>query len=731
MGIFANSFEIAVPTLPAEVYDIDPQPSGDDPWSALDSYETAVERTCRGSAHRVRVGDDWAILSIAATDSQEDVKGPDGTRLVRTEETSVGGESARYQSAVIQALRNSLEWFVTNHLDFWERGNSQAFYEWTPSNTVGMYDTYHGYKATIDYTDGYYLTVDSTVKFIATKSIGEYLSDVGREEVETRFFTRYCTLMSDSRPSVELVSLADDLTVSDKTMVIDGEEQSVLEYIEADDKYPQEAIDRIDPNEPLARARFPWSDDPVDTAPSLLHPLPDNMEPRMTGYAARSADERWRDTKRFIERIDFIQVFGEQCGVSHEPRQGGSIRDYPSLEFGSGEVLELGRQNPLDPEQIVNRRNWRYLARDFLSEFGPAVKQRGAAQIDVLHPDGRDDMAAELFSNLAKYLENFVHISVREQPGLVSHADYQLLREWRERHAEASDGILVLLENESDRYHDIVAEMEGLPTQGITVGTYESSLRSSGIDDSMYNVACGLATKMGVRPFLLNEPLNADLFLGMSVTGDEVNNAAAVLVSGENGDLLGQTRSNLATGPSTVTGTDVAARIVRQRISSAVDEGRLEGVESFLIHRNGQFGDGELDGVREGIADLQSSGDLNDDLAWRAVEISDGSNHRLYADEAEATAQTGSIMPLDDENVAVVTFGDPHVHQATPDPLYCTVADGEGEMDISTIGADILSLSFLNWGAPMMKMKPPLTTYLPAEMHDILATGTQLNHPPF
>lgn len=243
MGIFVNSFEIAVPTLPAEVYDIDPQPSEDDPWRALDSYETAVEWACRGSSHRVRVDDDRAILSIAATDSQEEGKGPDGTRLVRIEETSVGGENDRYQSAVKQALRNSLEWFVTNHLNFWERGNSQAFYEWTPSNTVGMYDAYHGYKATIDYTEGYYLTVDSTVKFIASQSSGEFLSDIGREEVEKRFFTRYCTLMSDSRPSVELISLADDLTVSDKTMMIGGEEQSVLEYIEVDDKYPQEAID--------------------------------------------------------------------------------------------------------------------------------------------------------------------------------------------------------------------------------------------------------------------------------------------------------------------------------------------------------------------------------------------------------------------------------------------------------------------------------------------------------
>jgi len=85
-------------------------------------------------------------------------------------------------------------------------------------------------------------------------------------------------------------------------------------------------------------------------------------------------------------------------------------------------------------------------------------------------------------------------------------------------------------------------------------------------------------------------------------------------VSGEDGDLIGQTQTNLATGSSTVTGKDVAARIVRQQISAAIDRNQLGYVGSLTIHRNGQFGDGELEGIREGIAELQSSGDLNEEL---------------------------------------------------------------------------------------------------------------------
>jgi len=137
--------------------------------------------------------------------------------------------------------------------------------------------------------------------------------------------------MSDSRPSVELVSLAEDLTVSDKTMNFGGKEMSVIDYIKSDDKYSQEAFDAIDPDEPLARVRFPWSDDPVDTAPSLLHPLPNGIEPKMTGYAARSADERWRDTERFDSLSELITFRCSMSNAMSQTNLGEGIRPRLSI----------------------------------------------------------------------------------------------------------------------------------------------------------------------------------------------------------------------------------------------------------------------------------------------------------------------------------------------------------------------------------------------------------------
>ncbi|SDZ92608.1 Piwi domain-containing protein [Haloplanus vescus] len=732
MALFANSFEIEVPKLSAAKYSIDPQPSSSDPWKQLDNYERAIKSECSGSAQRINEDGKWYILSIGSHDSKPSVTTNDGTELTKIGDTTVGGESGKYQEAVIQSLRDSLGWFVTTQLDYWELGNSQRFYEWNPSDIVDGYDTYHGYSTSIEFNDGYYLTIDPTVKFISDLSVYDYLKKFGSKKVENLLLDRNCTLMSNDRHTVELVSIADDLSVSDKTMTLDGEDTSVYEYIQNNDNYSDEQAERVDPSEPLARIQFYWSDEPVDSAPSLLHPHPEEIEPSMTGYASRSSRSRWGDTERFAQDINYIQVFNTKCPVSDSPRQDGSFSlNYPPLQFGGGNEMVPGQNNAIEPDQIIHERNWRYVLRDYLEEFGPVSKHRGAAQIDLLHPDGREDTALEMFDKLQSYANEYVGITIQDRPGTVSHQDYQELREWIRRHRSNSDGVIVLLDSHSEEYHDILAELDGLPAQAIQLKTYRESFGSDGFSNSLYNVVCGLATKIGTRPFLLSSPLEADLYLGMSVTGDEVNSAAAVLISGSNGDLIHQTTNNLATGSSTVTNFEVSRRIVRQLIAEAIDRGLIEDPQSLIIHRNGQFGDAEIDGIRDGISELQDSGHINGSFDWQAIEISESSGHRLYSDTGNRTCETGAAMRLDSQNVIVSTYGKPEIHQGSPSPLHCSVSVDNGDISVEGIASDVFKLSFLNWGSPMMKMKHPLTTQLPSQMHDILSSGIPLSYPPF
>jgi len=76
MGLFVNSFEIELPTIEADLYSIDPQPSGDK-YSVLNSHTEDLEDTVGGKGRWYRRGDEYFIATI----------GPDGS--VQTDKNTI------------------------------------------------------------------------------------------------------------------------------------------------------------------------------------------------------------------------------------------------------------------------------------------------------------------------------------------------------------------------------------------------------------------------------------------------------------------------------------------------------------------------------------------------------------------------------------------------------------------------------------------------------------------
>jgi len=63
IGLFVNSFEIELPTIEADLYSIDPQPSGDK-YSVLNSHTVDIEDTVGGKGRWYRRGDEYFIAII-------------------------------------------------------------------------------------------------------------------------------------------------------------------------------------------------------------------------------------------------------------------------------------------------------------------------------------------------------------------------------------------------------------------------------------------------------------------------------------------------------------------------------------------------------------------------------------------------------------------------------------------------------------------------------------------
>lgn len=325
-----------------------------------------------------------------------------------------------------------------------------------------------------------------------------------------------------------------------------------------------------------------------------------------------------------------------------------------------------------------------------------------------------------------------MNIPLAADPGIQAYDDRRALRRWVTEYGDSTTAALAYLGEYTDDYYDIIEAFDGKPVQQLTHQTYRQARNAGEFSDSLFNIAVALAVKMDARPYLLTQELSADAIIGLSVTGDEQNTATGVLVAGDSGDVIWQTEERRGTGDKTVAPERIAERILDEALQRGRESPEIDPMESVLVHRSGTFGDDEEAAVRTMVEAFEDWSTTTDTLDWCVIEVQENDQYRIFDDDRTShVCDTGAYARLDDETIAVATWAHPLIHQGTPNNLLCEIEASEGNFDIEAIGRDVFHLSFLNWGAPQMKIKHPITTFLPSEMHDILEKCPKLQYPPF
>lgn len=732
MGEHVNSFHIDVPDFTGVKFDIDPQPP-DDGHTYLDELENGLQDELGTRTYRFRDDGRWYLIAVEPGDTPDSlwVK---GDRVEKLGKIEVNHSDRRHQDIIERALLDNLTFYLTTHLEYWERGRSREFYPAAPKTTIGGFEAYHGYRIEITYSDGYYLTVDPKIRFISTNSLADYIGSSGipTEEIENNFQDTYCLLWSENRPTVKVKSVADSVTVDEPTIEQENDgKTSVISYLEEDDKYPADEISEIEPDEPLVKINFPWDDELYDCAPSLLYPSIRELTEPLSDHANRTPKERWQETIAFVADIDYLRIFDHRCSVKDVPRREGVGKfPFPSLKFGDNKTLGTN-DSPGNPSRVESPNKYRFAVQEMASEHHAAKNPRGVQDVAVFYPEDAQQIALDTYDIIESLADQSTGIKLSEQPGHVNYDDPEKFEKYLAQFGQSLDGVLIIQNDEAARltYHDLREALGGLPAQGIELETCQQELPDGESSTTLLNTAIGFAAKLGSRPQLLADSCAADLLIGFSVAGDQTNTGAAVAVRSD-GDLVEQSNSTVTATSSTAAPTEIVERMTSSMLSAYTTA--EQPPDSITIHKNGQFGDEELVGIRNAIHQGQQEDRIPHDVAWRAVEVSSGSRHRIYADpQSDYLCKTGANAVLSDSEILTTTWGDPYHHRGTPDPLHCTVEAAEGRYDIEEIGRDIHRLSFLNWGAPMAKIKNPLTTYLPQEMHDFFEAGLELDYLPF
>lgn len=585
----------------------------------------------------------------------------------------------------------------------------------------------------ISHHDRPLITLDPTLGAFGSRTLADYLNDPdwGIDRVSDGLVGRTFIYQTTGRSSCTVTGVFENTTVSE---IPPGRfDNETLDEIES--RHGERYADSIDPSEPTVKIQY-GNNDWYPAAPSLLLFAPSEDRPdEISQQATFEPQERWQKVEDFRDLIGDISIGSIQTAISPSPvRDGISAYGYPALMFGDDPSTEMaiGRPNISSEGSELTQEYWNPAKQGYLEGVGPRRTFDQDFTVAVLFPEGTEDEALSTYQQVREYVEEHLGLILSDRPGRVNYEDPREVEEWQRSLEDVDAGFGYLPEYDKDVYHKLIEILDGKPLQSLTATNLRSAQRSGHEGDVISNTAVGLGVKLGVIPFSIEDQLDTDAYLGLSVTGRDRTVAIGVVVSGTDNQILYQTEETNPTGRSTVTNQGMAKQILIRAVQGAVNDPRsgFDRRSSLTIHRNGYLGDNEIAGLKEGVEYLKSNDYVTESFEWVGVDVQHSPTYRIYDDDG--MPDMGSYVQLDDETVLIVTTDAPRLGEGTPQPILCEISVEEGDFDIYSLGRDAFYLSELNWGASSKGIKNPPTVYLTRRMDSRLSHDrvSRLTYPP-
>jgi len=214
MGRFINSFEIDVPSVTADLYDIDPQPNEN--YSLLNAHATILERNVGGRARWYNQGGRHYIAVIGAERDYGTIQSADGAELEFAHESeldfSVWSDFKVLQEAIIEELKDDLE-----ADDYWYDSTRNTFYHEDREARIEGYDVHPGVEVRISHHDRPLITLDPTLGAFGSRTLADYLNDPawGIDRVNDELVGRTFIYQTSDRASCTVTGVFENTTVSE------------------------------------------------------------------------------------------------------------------------------------------------------------------------------------------------------------------------------------------------------------------------------------------------------------------------------------------------------------------------------------------------------------------------------------------------------------------------------------------------------------------------------------
>jgi len=590
---------------------------------------------------------------------------------------------------------------------------------------------YSGYRLSVEFLPDKRigLILDSTTTLVDYDTLNDRLKKLGRERFEKEYNGEYVIFTNEKgvKKPRYFVKIRETYDIDSFKVEHYGKQISLRERFSNINPVRNKPFDE---KEPVAEIKyFEKYEGNSDFVPlSTLQYSPDLEDLKETEDTKLLSAEIYANPQSKYEKIiKYLSYYNEiEVGKYITPIKLHFTKenyvsnlkefDFPSLRFGDNHALDLIDWN--------TKRNWKYIKRDNLRKYG-YYKQPSLDRILIIHHFHLNKNIVETFrEELVKVINEWMLEYNVEDLDVIPIDNIQELDRFishiKEEHPEIRYGAVLILNERMIKYDELkdCLNKYQVPSQGIK----EWNCNKDNFDDEklyhsiLENTVAGLIGKCGGIPWILNNKLSADFYLGLDSGGPEKQRSwSCAYVFDGYGEKIHQREAEYY-GKEGLP-SSIFKKLIIESIEEKFERTKQQ-VQNLIIHRDGFLPKEEKKGLEAAINELRLHDVLTPDFYCVVVNIRKTSNFRIFSEINGKIRNPiiGTYKILDDRRAILVNTGFPVLAQSTAKPLLIEALSICGEYNIVNIVKDIFYLSELNWGSPTTGFKMPITIYYAEKM---------------
>ena len=627
---------------------------------------------------------------------------------------NIDSQDPGYNDLVCRLIEQAIsKRFLSHGMNLWKTSTT-SFFKIMPENASVMKDQVKAYRGfdfkVINIRDGLYVAFDLKTRYVGRRSLLQYSQaerdTILRDHLDLKK-TKRRKFLRDNLTSKFECRYAGQTGKNIREFIVERVGKSVYDYYR--ETYPGISLN---PEEP---AVFVTTDTAVPE--SRLFPIFSTKHEYVRKCSVKpqiSPSVRYKEILNIVGRLKTIYFANQQVEIGLAPLMVGEERiKLPNLIFGGDNVLQ----------PVGNGKDRYETAKiDALKRYGP-FKNPPLPPLVLLYPDSLSNEYITQFEFLlsAEVMEltnrNLAFDMIRKYDSSSSNSvAIRSIKTVVESILENPQNVMfvcIMSHKFDDTFHRILKEIfKNSASQLFHEGT---------VNDIIFNKkrgkvetsALAVLTEAGVIPWSLSDGLLSDMHIGIDLL---FGNVGYSFIYGKQCESIG-----ILPGKNMTNGKyreALSAKTIKKFIRELLDKAFSEGTDLsiFTIHRDGRWWPGESEGLKEAVSEFNA--EKGTSLKYAVVEIL--KSHfpvRMFSKESALYGQIinsppGTFYKLTDTSALIVNtniHGKSQSDDRTAIPLLINVAESKEKIEIEKILIDVYHLTALNWSAPRINLRLPVT----------------------